>query len=93
MGVSCGIPGMLLYVGFMIYPLFKLMRHGKQLRSNPLIILVVISLLGVAVSGFSNKEYSNCIGIPIGLLWCCLADFELIGKRITFDINSYFIIY
>lgn len=81
MGVSCGIPGILLYVGFMIYPLFKLMRHGKQLRSNPLIILVVISLLGVAVSGFSNKEYSNCIGIPIGLLWCCLADFELIGKK------------
>lgn len=74
MGVSCGIPGILLYVGFMIYPLFKLMRHGKQLRSNPLIILVVISLLGVAVSGFSNKEYSNCIGIPIGLLWCCLTE-------------------
>lgn len=74
MGVSCGIPGILLYVGFMIYPLLKLMRHGKQLRSNPLIILVVISLLGVAVSGFSNKEYSNCIGIPIGLLWCCLTE-------------------
>lgn len=75
-GVSCGIPGILLYVGFLIYPLVKLMRHGKQLRSNPLIILVVISFFGLGISGFSNKEYSNCIGIPIGLLWCCLTNFE-----------------
>lgn len=40
-------------------------------------ILVGISLLGLAVSGFSNKEYANCIGIPIGVLWCCLNEFRL----------------
>ena len=75
-GVSCGIPGILLYTGFMIYPLIKLVRHRKQLRGNPLIVLAGISLLGLAISGFSNKEYSNCIGIPVGLLWCYLANFE-----------------
>lgn len=27
LGVSCGVTGILLYVGFMIYPLVKLLRH------------------------------------------------------------------
>lgn len=40
-------------------------------------LLVCISLLELAVSGFSNKEYANCIGILIGVLWCCLNEFRL----------------
>lgn len=77
LGVSCGVTGILLYVGFMIYPLVKLLRYRKHIRENPVVILVGISLLGLAVSGFSNKEYANCIGIPIGVLWCCLNEFRL----------------
>lgn len=80
-GVSSGMPGILLYVGFIIYPLVKVLRYGKQLRCNPLVILISISLLGLAISGFSNKEYSNCIGIPIGLLLCCKTEFEMKGKK------------
>ena len=30
LGVSCGIPGILLYVGFIIYPLMKMLRNKKR---------------------------------------------------------------
>lgn len=74
LGVSCGIPGILLYVGFLIYPFIKMRRLKENMRNNPCILFVSISLLGLAMSGFSNNEYVNCVGIPIGLLWCCLTE-------------------
>lgn len=74
LGVSCGIPGILLYIGFIIYPLIKVIRYRKNIHRNPCVILISISLMGLVLSGFSNNEYANCIGIPIGLLWCCLSE-------------------
>lgn len=38
---------------------------------------VWISLPGLTISEFSIKEYANCIGIPIRVLWCCLHEFRL----------------
>lgn len=73
LGVSCGIIGVLLYIGFIICPLIKVIQYRKNIHGNPYIIFMSISLLGLTLSGFSNNEYANCIGIPVGLLWCYLS--------------------
>lgn len=68
--VQNGIIGLIIFLLPFFYLLKKIHKHLRPYLCNVSILFPIFSLIGLAGAWLSNSEYSECMGIIIGLLFC-----------------------